>query len=295
MSARSRTEPQGRPPLVLEGERARRAAVRLAAALRASRANHGFVDVRLAADHLEAARAPLALDPGTCLPTYETWARLAADWTVARERGAPTVARAKPRLGELDVALRSETRGGRRLHVTLDKVANDGRLLRLTADLEVERRVRDAALFEVLFPAADLPVELLLVRVLATAGVRAVEQVAIGAVDVFADVEVTPGPALGSPRLGLAGAPGAVALGLAHHICSTDITPGDNDCLGVADISRALAGEAAGVRDRLGTAALPQRLYRDRKLVANAAASPLLRERVAARGTRTVLYSLEAP
>lgn len=279
--------------LQLEPARAARYRARLAAALSASRANASFPDARLAASHLRAASGTLDVVVATGLPSYESWARLAADWQVASDgAGGPRHDAlrgiAKPRLGDLEVALRSADQRARRVHVTLDKVATDGRLLRLLADLTVERRLRDQALFELLFPAADLPIELLLVRVRAARGVQAVERVGIGAVDLFADVEVTTGPAIDPPRLALAVQRG-VALSLASSLIAADVTPGDNDLL-----SSAVDGDAAAVRARLGTAALPQRLYLDRKLVVNAAARPVIEARVRARGTRTVLYTAEA-
>ncbi len=280
--------------VVLGAARAARAARRLAAALAASRANTSFIDVRTAAAHLAHATGELAFDRATGLPTYETWARLRADWQLAREaapgsRWQALRALAAPRLGELDVAVRSADKRGRRVHATLDKVATDGRLVRLRADLTLAKGLDDDELFDVLFPAADLAAELLLVRVAASRGVREVERVGICAVDAFADVEPSPEPSLMPSVLDLA-APGAVALSLATQVCATDLTPGDNDL--VPDQPSA---DAAAVRARLGTSLLPHRLYRDRKLVANAVAAPLLVARARARGTRTVIYTVETP
>ncbi|OGQ18346.1 MAG: hypothetical protein A2138_20590 [Deltaproteobacteria bacterium RBG_16_71_12] len=277
----------------LAASRAARYLARLAAALSASRANASFPDVRAAAAHLRLAAGPLAVVLTSGLPSYQAWARMRADWQVAREasvggRARGLVGLPAPRLGDLGVAERSNDRRTRRLQVTLDKVATDGRMLRLLAHLTVDRSLDDQALLDLLFPAADLPVELLLVRLVAAPGVRAVERVNIGAVDIFADIEADV-PPVDPPRLALA-APGAVALSLSTASCALDLTPGDNDVLSVP-----ATGDAAAVRQRLGTAALPHRLYLDRKLVLNAVARPVLEQRVRARGTRTVLYPLEAP
>lgn len=282
------------PALTLEGERAQRACQRLSRALLASRANLSFPDVRNAAEHLRLATGSVRVDGNTGLPTYETWARWRADALVAREGGVGPQARAlrelaPPRLGDLDVAERSADRHGRRIHATLDKVSADGRLLRLRADITVARSLRQDALFELLFPAADLPVELLLVRVRAAPGVLEVERVGIGAVDIFVDVEASPGPAIDPPKLRLAAA-GAVALSLASSVCATDLSGGSNDHL-----EDEPGPDAAAVRERLGSAQLPHRLYRDRKWVVDAVAAPLLAARVRAAGTRTVFYPLEAP
>lgn len=280
--------------LTLAPERAARFARRLSAALSASRANASFPDARTAAAHLQHAEGPIAVGATTGLPTYESWARLRADWQVARESGTGARARllrelAPPRLGDLDVALRSSDRSSRRLHVTLDKVTTDGRWLRLLADITVDKELKDSSLFDLLFPAAELPVELLLVRVGAARGVRDVERVGVGAIDLFADVEGRPGPAVDPPALAL-GAPGAIALSLAAAACASDLTPGDNDLLRDAP-----SADADAVRARLGSTALPQRLYRDRKMVVNDVAAPLLTALARERGTRTVLYRVEAP
>lgn len=282
------------PALLLDGERALRACQRLSRALMSSRANHSFPDLRTAAAHLRLANGSVRVDGATGLPSYETWARLRADALVAKEGGSGPRARAlrelaPPRLGDLDVAERSADRHGRRLQVTLDKVSADGRLLRVRADVTVDRAVRQDALFELLFPAADLPAELLLVRVRAAQGVRDVERVSIGAVDLFVDIELLPGPAIDPPRLAL-GAPGAVALSLATSVCATDLSGGANDPL-----EEEPGPEATSVRQRLGSAQLPHRLYRDRKWVVDAVAAPLLAARARAAGTRTVFYPLEAP
>lgn len=277
----------------LAASRAARYLARLAAALSASRANASFPDVRVAAAHLRLATGPLGVVLASGLPSYESWARMRADWQVAHEthagaRSAALRGLPGPRLADLDVAVRSADGPTKRLHVALDKIATDGRLLRLLADLTVDRSLGERRLFDLLFPAADLPAELLLVRLGAARGVRLVERVAVGAVDVFADVE-TGGPPIDPPRLSLA-APDAVALSLSTATCALDLTPGDNDVL-----SEPAAGDAAAVRRRLGTAALPQRLYLDRKLVVNQAARPAIERRVRERGSRTVLYRLEAP
>ena len=279
---------------VLSDARASRAVRRLAAALLASRANASFADVRTAAAHLAHAEGDLTFDQGTGLPTYETWARLRADWLLAREsapgaRHPALRALPAPRLGDLEVAVRSTDRRGRRVHATLDKVAADGRLVRLRTDLTLDKGVHDDELFDVLFPAADLPAELLLVRVARHRGLRDLERVGICAVDGFVDIESMPERSLAPPFLGLT-APGAVALSLATQLCAIDVTPGDNDVLPDQP-----SAEASAVRARLGTTTLPQRLYRDRKLVVNAVAAPLLAERARARGSRTVFYPVELP
>lgn len=280
--------------VTLDAERAARFTRRLSVALSASRANASFPDARTAAAHLRHAEGPLVVGAATGLPTYESWARLRADWQVARESGTSAKARslrelAAPRLGDLDVALRSSDRSARRLHVTLDKVSADGRWLRLLADITVDKGLKDSSLFDLLFPAAELPAELLLVRVGAARGVRAVERVGVGAIDLFADVERAPGPAVDPPALALDAA-GAVALSLATSVCASDLTPGDNDLL-----RNAPSADADAVRARLGSTALPQRLYRDRKLVVNDVAASLLSARARERGTRTVFYRMEAP
>ncbi|MCC7072690.1 MAG: hypothetical protein IT383_15280 [Deltaproteobacteria bacterium] len=281
-------------PIVLKGPRLARALRRLAAALLASRANASFFDVRSAAGHLAHAQDEVAFDHSTGLPTYESWARLRADWQLAHEaasnerqqalRGLPA-----PRLGDLEVSVRSADKRSRRLHAALDKVAANGRLLRLRVDLTLDRRVDDSELLDLLFPAADLPAELLLLRVANSGGVREVERVSICAVDAFVDIESSNEPALAPLALSLA-APGAVALSLSTQLCAVDVTPGDNDLLGDEP-----SPDARAVRARLGTVALPQRLYRDRKLVVNAVAAPLMAEHARARGAQTVFYRVETP
>jgi hypothetical protein len=292
----------------------------LARALAAARTNTAWPPLRPLAALLDACapnRAgalgpPPVVDAGSGLPPYELWARLKADQTLARDdpsgmgaEGADAVAvleeraqtsathaarlarhryhdalRALPltRLGDLDVALKSPLpHGGRRVLAVLDKIEVSGVIVRLSAELSLDRSMNDRALFDVLFAHSAAEVEQTCAALLGHAGVREVERVSRGAVEhcAVSDAGICP-----PPFEELGDVAGAALCTFAYATCALDVTAGDNDVL----------------RQGAPTlpAATPHRVFRDRKLVVTPAARGIVRARVEAAGTRTLIYEVSA-
>jgi hypothetical protein len=300
----------------------------LGAALPAARANASWPDLRAAAVLLSAASPAvhgglgpaLGVELDSGLPPYPIWARLKADWRVARDElsgmkppparpaagdppalGALTAADARlrrrryhdalraapaPRMGDLDLAVRAAEKGGaRRVHVVLDKVEASGVLVRIGVDLTIAKAVEPAALEALLLPLTSLPVELTLVRLLTSRGVLEVERVTRGAVDLVACAVVPPALEL------LRGVEGAGACALSFSTCARDVTPGDNDPL--FHEAPALATVA---REHLGSSsqgALGHRVFRDRKFVVTPAAEAPLRALAERARKKTILYVVD--
>lgn len=259
---------------------------------------------------------PAAVDAHSGLPPYELWARLKADQTVAREEApnenaesveslrvrAPSspahsarllrrsyhdALRAQPlvRLGDLDVAVRSPLpHGGRRVLAVLDKAEVDGVLVRLTAELSLDKNITDRALFEVLFAHSRSAVERTLCALLGVRGVREVERVARGAVDLCG---VASGGVVPDELACLRGVDGASVCAFAYATCALDVSEGNNDLFAHdAPSLRELAHE------HLEGRVLPHRVFRDRKLVVTAAAASVMKKLASARGTKTVCYEV---
>jgi hypothetical protein len=284
----------------------------LSRALIASRANRSWPDLRALGGHVATASPavhaglgpPIAVDSVSGLLPWETWARLKADHRVALDEQASPGAIADgtsrrryhdalralpvPRLGDVEHALRSQDKAGRRLHVVLDKVESGGAMVRLAADVTVARSLNDRRFCELLFPMTSFPVELTLVRLLAAQGVVDVERVTRGAVDLCS----CPPANVRAPALDALVTEGGSACAFAFSTCAADVTPGDNDLLphestALADLARAHLGSAAR--------ALPHRVYRDRKLVVTQRAIGPATAAARSAGTRTVTYSVEGP